>query len=163
MLKNAMVFLLSMLLLNACQTHLPIVSESISDSHSCNESIESVELTDIDYLLYANRMVDLLVHDKSIQAATADSRMTLFITPVKNNTNEAIEVTPINMAIKNRIIRSGKFIVLDKPEMSQTQLNSSFNDLQQSDNCAGSPKSFSLTLINSLTRAIIWSENKRFK
>ena len=167
MLKKVIVLLLSMFLLNACQTHLPVVSDSVSDgtseSHSCDENIERVELTDIDYLLYANRMVDSLVQDKGIQRVTADKRMTLFIIPVKNNTNEAIEVRPINMAIKNRIMRSGRFIVLDKPEMSHTQLHSSFNNLSQSGNCAGSPKSFSLSLMNSQTKAIIWSEIKRFK
>ena len=164
MLKKLILFTLMVFFLSACQTHLPMISESIS----CDENLESIASADIDYLLYANKMVDSLIRNKNVQKETAVSRMELYLYPVTNNSNKTIDMASINRAIKNRLLRSSKFVLLNdaKPvpdESAEFQLSGSFEEIeQQSNNCSGMYNQFSLKLMNTRTNTILWSEKKRF-
>ena len=160
MLKKLIFFSLPLFFLSACQTHFPVVSESIS----CAEEMEGIELADIDFILYANIMVDSLTLDKRIQRETAHSRMNLSISPVTNKTDKEIDMAVINQAINNRIIRSGQFILVNEVEPGQYQLSGSFEEITRSINtCDKKHLQFSLKLMNTQTRTIVWSDKKQFR
>ncbi|MDX2505298.1 MAG: hypothetical protein QNL62_12600 [Gammaproteobacteria bacterium] len=163
MLKKFILLTLMVLFISACQTHLPVVSESIS----CAETSQSIASADSDYLLYANMMVDSLIQDKKVQKETAVGRMELYLYPVSNNSNESIDMAAVNRAIKNRLLRSSKFIINDSnPESAESgtfQLSGSFDEIkQQTNNCSESYRQFSLKLMIIRTNSIFWSEKKRF-
>ncbi len=160
MLKKLIFFSLPLFFLSACQTHFPVVSESIS----CAEEMEGIELADIDFLLYANIMVDSLTLDKRIQRETAHSRMNLAISPVTNKTDKEIDMAVINQAIKNRIIRSGQFILVNAAESGRYQLSGSFEEVTRSTNtCDKKYLQFLLKLMNTQTGTIVWSDKKQFR
>ena len=161
---------LTLLFLNACQTHFPILSEKdgaehrVSEKAACQENIESIELADIDYLLYANKMIDSMTRSQAVQKETANSRMRLYLSPVRHS-REDVDMTFINTSIKNRILRSGLFVVVDGVESADFQLSGVFKAIQQagdSSSCNKNHEEFSLQLKNNRTGAILWSEKKQF-
>ena len=158
MLKKLTAYPILLLLLSACETHFPVLMEN----QSCKEAIETVELTDIDYLLFANKMIDSMIQDKNIQRETANNRMKLSLLPIKNNTNETIEMSVINLAIKNRLVRSGQFII-NESASEPLQLSGAFEKVEQSPStCAQKYTRFALQLKNTRSNRILWSEDTKF-
>lgn len=162
MLKKLSVYSILCLFLSACQTYFPVAEEISEKKPSCGDGVESIELTDIDYLLFANKMIDSMIQAKNIQQQTARKRMTLSIKPVQNNTDEAIEMKTINLAIKNRVLRSSRFIITESAT-EQFQLSGSFEKIERSSTgCTDAYTQFSLQLMNMQTNRILWSEDKKF-
>lgn len=158
MIKKWFVYSGLCLLLTACQTNFPVAKEQ----QSCKDTVEAIELTDIDYLLFANRMIDSMIQHKNIQQEIAGNRMTLSILPVENNTSEAINMNAVNQAIKNRVLRSGQFII-NESVSSPFQLSGSFaNNPRSSTACAETYTQFSLQLMNTQNKRILWSEDTKF-
>lgn len=161
---------LTLLFLNACQTHFPILSENdgsdhrVSEKAACQENIEAGELADIDYLLYANKMIDSMTRSKQVQKETANSRMRVYISPVSHSGGD-VDMSFINTSIKNRILRSGLFIVVDDMAAGDFQLSGAFKEIQQAGDslsCNKNYEEFSLQLKNRRTSAILWSDKKQF-
>lgn len=147
------------MLLSSCQTHLPV----ISDSQPCEETIETIELTDIDYLLYANQMIDSMINSRRVQQERLEKRMKVFFVPVINKTDDTIELTPVNIAVFNRLLRSGQFILNEEIQNSQFQLSGSFDESSAaSGQCAKPHRRFKLQLKSLKNGEIIWSEEKKF-
>lgn len=159
MIKKVIFFSSIILSLNGCQTHLPVVTESIS----CDENVERIKLHDTDYLLYANTMIDSLAQDEKVQEKTENSRMQLYLDAVVNKTNEIIKMTSINAAIKNRIIRSGQFILVNQEDSARYHLSGLIENVQDTRNCSVEYQQFSLKLMDMRSNSIIWSEEKRIK
>lgn len=174
-------FYLQMLcLLTACQTHFPIVSDDITSPHqtsepiACQENIERIELADIDYLLYANKMIDSMTQSNNVQQKTVNSRMRVYLSPVTHSSDD-VDMMFLNTSIKNRILRSGLFIVVEDMESGDFQLSGAFKVIEQQSNSYSYSYScnqkyqkyqkyeeFSLQLRDSRTDIILWSEKKRF-
>ncbi|MCU7820050.1 MAG: penicillin-binding protein activator LpoB, partial [gamma proteobacterium symbiont of Lucinoma myriamae] len=114
MLNKLILLVLMLVFVNACQTHLPIAAQMEGMENSdCPKNIEQIELADIDYLLYANRMVDDMIQDHNVQEALGSNRLKIAIQPISHENNIAqINMDAINLAIKNRILRSGQFIIV---------------------------------------------------
>jgi len=158
MIKKCFLYPVLGLLLSACQTNFPVATEQ----QLCNDTVEAIELTDIDYLLFANRMIDSMIHHKNIQQEIIGNRMTLSILPVENNTSEAINMIAINKAIKNRVLRSGQFII-NESASGPFQLSGTFANKQRSSSaCAETYTQFSLQLMNTQNKRILWSEDTKF-
>jgi len=159
-------FLLIIVFLHACQTHLPVVSEmEETDSKPCLKNIEQLELADIDYLLYANRMVDEMIQDKQVQQKLSINRLRLLVQPVHYASNNAkVDMDTINTAIKNRLRRSGHFVIVSDEQLANAQLLSAFETKTvQTDHCVENYEQFSMQLKNSRTGQLIWSDKKLFK
>lgn len=158
---------MTVFLLNACQTHLPIVSDvQMTDSEkvACQQNIEHLELADIDYLLYANKMIDSMIKSKGVQTKTENSRMRLSFSPVAHS-DDAMDMTFLNTSIKNRVIRSGLFILVDDMKTGDFHLSGAFKEIDQSDSCNKKFQKFeefSLRLKDNRTDKILWSDKKRF-
>ena len=166
MLNKLILFLLMILFLNACQTHFPIVSQmEDSDNISCPKNIDQIELADIDYLLYANRMIDAMIRDHKVQKELTTNRMKLSIQPISHQNNTAkVDMATVNTAIKNRILRSGQFIIVKDEQSSDVQLSGVFENKKiHPNNCVENYEQFSMQLKNSQSGRIIWSEKKQFK
>lgn len=160
MLKKLTIYPVFLVFLSACQTHFPIVTEP--EPQACNEPIASIELSDIDYLLFANQMIDTMIQDRNIQQRISNKRMTLKLLPIENRTNEMIDLSKINLTLKNRLLRSGHFIINDSTS-EPLQLSGAFENINTSSNaCAESYGRFSLQLQNSQTGQILWSGNRKF-
>lgn len=159
MFKQLILSIFILLFINACQTHLSVIDEN----RDCGSEIENIELTDIDYLLYANKMVDSMIQNRRIQELLSAKRMNLMLLPVSNNTSEAIELLPINTAIYNRLLRSGHFIFHQTLESSQYQLTGEFNEIKKdTDSCDKAYKRFSMQLKSLPDAQVLWSEEKKF-
>ena len=168
--KKLIAALLSSLLLNACQTHLPIVSEHIAEDDvltmkPCESNIEKMELADIDYLLYANRMVDSMIQDKTVQQKLSRKRLKIAIEAISRRDNaDRANMTNVNSTVKNRLLRSGQFIIVNNKQTSNVQLSGSFETIQNTNNhCIESYEQFSLQLKDSHSKQLIWSDKKQFK
>lgn len=157
MLKPIVLYTMLGLLLIACQSQLPVAS----DQQACPDPIESVELTNIDYLLFANRMVDKMIQDSNVQREIANKRMNLTLIPVANNSNDAIDLASVNLTIKNRLLRSGQFILNGK-NTGTYQLSGAFDKKTQASTGCESYSQFSLQLLNRETNRILWSDNTKF-
>ncbi len=153
-------------LLNACQTHLPIVSDpQMTDSEkvACQQNIEQIELADIDYLLYANKMIDSMIKSKEVLAHTANNRMRVFISPVTHS-DAVMDLAFLNTSINNRMIRSGLFILVDDMGLGDFRLSGAFEEVDQPDSsCAKKYEEFSLQLKENRNDRVLWSDKKRFK
>jgi len=166
-LKKLIAALLSSLLLNACQTNLPIVSEHIAEDDvstmkPCESNIEQMELADIDYLLYANRMVDNMIQDKTVQQKLSSKRLKISIEGISQKDN--MDLTNVNSTVKNRLLRSGQFIIVNNKQTSDVQLSGSFETIQKTrNNCIENYEQFSLQLTDSYSKQLIWSDKKQFK
>lgn len=161
---------LILLFLSACQTRFPILSgnevseQDASEKAACHEDIERLELADIDYLLYASKMIDSMTQSRNIQNETANSRIRVFLSPVAHS-NSDVDMTNLNTSIKNRILRSGQFIVVNNMESGDFHLSGAFEEIkQQSDasSCNEKYEVFSLQLKDSRTNKIFWSDKKIF-
>ena len=168
-LKKLVFSSLILLFLNACQTHFPILSENdvpdrrVSEKTACQENIESSELADIDYLLYANKMIDSMTRSEQVQKETANSRMRVYLSPVSHSRDD-VDMSVINTSIKNRILRSGLFVVVDDMGAGEFQLSGAFKEIQQTDDssfCNKNYEEFSLQLKNRRSNAILWSDKKQ--
>lgn len=159
---------LTLLLLNGCQTLFPIMGENgdveRTISHEvCPDNIEHIELADIDYLLYANKMIDSMVKSDFVQKETAKSRIRLFISPLIQ-TNNAIDIKTLNTSIKNRTRRSGLFIIVNDRSAADYYLSGAFAEIaQQTSVCVKVYDEFLLQLKNNRTDAVLWSDKKQFK
>ena len=167
--KKLFTVLLSSLLLNACQTHLPIVSEHIGsaddDNKPCVNNTKYTKSANIDYLLYANRMVDTMIEDDAIQQRVSSKRLKVLIQEIKHTDNNAqIDMVSINSAVKNRLLRSGHFIVVNNRQSADVQLSGIFEKTKrQLTDCVESVDQFSLQLTDSHSKQLIWSDKKQFK
>jgi len=161
MLKRIIINLWPVLFLTACQTHFPIVSDDIN-AQPCSNQTETIELADIDYLLYANRMVDNMI--KSHLASNKHpGRIKLFIEPLASSIDTGINLQTLNLSIKNRIIRSGQFIIEQNKKRAKVQISGSItivNDTEKS--CQQDYEQFSLQLTRLDDNKIIWFETKYF-
>jgi len=164
-LKKLIFSSLTLFFLNACQTHFPIVSENkLSEAAACQENIERIELADIDYLLYANQMIDSMMHSNNVQKETVNSRMRIYLSPVSRNSDD-VDMNILNTSIKNRILRSGLFIVTEDMKSADFQLSGAFKEIKQAADtysCIGKYEEFSMQLRSSRTDTILWSEKKQF-
>ncbi len=148
--------------ITACQTHLPIVGVDDVDT-PCPENIESIELADIDYLLYANKMIDSMVENNNVKQETINSRMRLSISPITQSHSD-INMSTLNTAIKNRVLRSGLFIIVSDRSVTNFNLSGEFKEVvQQSSSCSQSYDEFSLQLKNIKNGSTLWSELKQFR
>ncbi|MCW8931486.1 MAG: penicillin-binding protein activator LpoB [Gammaproteobacteria bacterium] len=164
--KKLIFYSLTLLFLSACQTHLPIISESNhSKEANCQENIEQMELADIDYLLYANKMIDSMIQSQPVQAETAKNRMRLSLSPVTHSRTD-VDMTFLNTSIKNRILRSGLFILVNDVNSGDFQLSGVFKELHHSnDSCPDKKQKieeFILQLNEFKKDTIVWSEKKQF-
>jgi len=178
--KKYIISLLSVLL-SACQTHLPLLSqEDNPEKNVCVSDMEQIQLADIDYLLYANRMADELIQDDQVQKQLSLNRLKIAIAPIKYIDNAAmsdlaeddltqvrltqVDLTTVNRAIKNRLIRSGLFIVVDNQQESDVSLSGYFiNKERVINHCIEQYEQFSMQLENTQSQHIIWSQQKEFK
>lgn len=166
MLNKLILLILMLLFLNACQTYLPIATQmEDTENSACPKNIEQIELADIDYLLYANRMVDDMIQDHNVQAALSSNRLKIAIQPISHENNIAqINMDAINLAIKNRILRSGQFIIVNDKQSANVYLSGVFNKKAvQSTHCMENFEQFSMQLKNNQTGQLIWSDKKQFK
>ena len=97
------------LFLTACQTHFPIVSES-DQTEKKNYCKENKPLTQINFLFYANTMIDSLTQAKAIQEKTNAGRIRLYINPINNESGKSIDMGSIdeeilNLSFKEKFIR----------------------------------------------------------
>ena len=144
---------------SACQTHLPIVSEDMS----CEYDIEEIELTDIDYLLYANKMIDAMIKNTRVKKELKNKRMNLEVLPVVNVTSEKIDLKSVYLAIYNRLLRSGYFILHSNSSVADYQLSAVFDSVSQSfEPCGQQYKRLSLQIEKLQNSEILWSEEKKF-
>jgi len=166
-LKKLFTILLSSFLLNACQTHLPIVSEHIgsADNKACVNNTQYTKSANIDYLLYANRMVDTMIKDDAIEQRVSSKRLKVLILEIKHIDNSVqIDMVSINNAVKNRLLRSGLFIVVNNIEAADVQLSGIFEKTKrQLTDCIQSVDQLSLQLTDSHSKQLIWSDKKQFK
>ena len=159
MFRKRVLFTLSAVFLTACQAHFPLSN----DQKHCENDIEAAEARDIDYLLYANRMVDAMVESSSVREILSRQRIKLMVLPIINNSSENIELLPVNNTVYNRLLRSGRFIMQHDIQYSNYQFSGSFDEItNSSDSCAGVFKTFSLYLKSIDNEQIIWSEEKKF-
>ena len=152
MLKKIIFSLGILILLNACQTHLPIVSDSeqIENSSSCKEN---KQLTIINYLYYANMMIDSLTQSQAVQDKTQVSRIKLFVNSIHNKTVKSIDMSLIDKGILNRINRSGMFILVNSKAAADYSLSGVIK-------CRVDQEQLSIELVQPQTNALFWSENK---
>ena len=155
-----------MIMLNACQTHFPIVSESVvNETMPCDNTIEPKKTAYIDYLLYANRMVDRMITDKKVQEKLNNKRLKLVIASVKNNSEIGqADINSVNSAVINRLKRSGQFIIVNNLQNSDVQFSGAFAIVEKKQNsCIAIYEQFSLHLTDSQTKQVIWSDKKLLK
>ena len=159
MLRKRVLFSLFAVFLTACQSYLPLSNEQ----KYCENNIEATELRDIDYLLYANRMVDAMVESSRVREILSRHRMKLMVLPIINNTSEDIELLSVNKTVYNRLLRSGHFIMHQDIQTSDYQFSGAFDEMTNgTESCAGVYKTFSLYLKSIDNEQIIWSEKKFF-
>lgn len=152
MLKKIVFSLGILVLLNACQTHFPIVSdlEETENSSSCREN---KQLAQINYLYYANIMIDSLTQSQAVKDKTQVSRIKLFINSIHNSTGKSIEMGLIDKEILNRINRSGMFILVNNKAAADYSLNGVIK-------CRMDQEQLSIELVQPQTNALFWSEKK---
>jgi PBP1b-binding outer membrane lipoprotein LpoB len=136
-------------------------NKSTEEKIICPDNIERLELADIDYLLYANKMIDSMIQNKAVQTKTTNSRMRLSLSPIAHSRND-VDLNSLNTAIKNRILRSGLFVVVDGTGSANYQLSGIFKAIHQSNTCNVDYEEFSLQLKDIRTDKILWSDKKRF-
>ncbi|MCK5696858.1 MAG: hypothetical protein KAI02_01775 [Gammaproteobacteria bacterium] len=168
--KKYIISLLSVLL-TACQTHLPLLSQDDNpENQVCINHTEQTGLADVDYLLYANRMVDDLIQNDQVQKRLTFNRLKIAITHIDYKEDRAmsdvmnVDLTSVNQAIKNRLIRSGQFIMVDNQDNSDVSLSGYFtNSIKENNHCIEYYEQFFMQLKDNHSQYIIWSEQKEFK
>ncbi len=168
--KNLIFLLLTVFILSACQTHLPIslgtdsegTPKNVPEKLNCQENIERIELEDIDYLLFANTMIDQMIQNRDVQIVTSKNRMRIYIAPVTHS-NDEVDLTFLNTSIKNKIQRSGSFIIISTAGEAPFQLTGSFEEINQAHLCNETYEEFHLQLEDVASNKILWSDKKRFR
>ncbi len=166
---NYLLLLITVSLLSACQTTLPIFeqeqqqSKSVIEDSGCNKQKNNARNVQYDYLVYANKMIDSMVKNHNVQTKLKQQRMTIYLQPVVNNTSDNIDISAINYAIKNRVIRSGQFILADRPDAAQYRISGTINAINTLSECDSGQRKFSLRLTDIKQPAILWSEYKNLK
>lgn len=162
--------LLSSLFLTACQTHLPIISEHITspddvNNQPCVSNTDEIKSANIDYLLYVNRMVDSMIEDNTVQQRVSSKRLKIMIQTINNTDNATqIDMLSVNSAVKNRLLRSGQFIVVNHSQAADVQLSGVFEKKQkQAVHCIKNVEQFFLQLKDSHSKQLIWSDIKQFE
>ncbi len=154
--------ILILLFLTACQTHFPITGNIDELEKTCPENLDSIELADIDYLLYANKMVDSMVQSNNVKQETINNRMRISLSPITYDRSD-IDMNTLNAAIKNRMLRSGLFIIVSDVDASDFHLSGGFKEVRlQLNSCDQTYGVFSLQLKNNRSGSILWSESKHF-
>jgi PBP1b-binding outer membrane lipoprotein LpoB len=164
MLKYITFFIFLLFFLSACQTQKIQLDTQIKSIDDCPKHIEKIDLADIDYLLYANRMIDSMILDEQVKAGYLLSRVTLYIHPIQTDNKIYMDISTLNQAIYNRIVRSGKFIIVNNIEQSNYQLLANIASLNANmkQNCSNFYETLSLELKNTDTHTILWSDRKVF-
>ncbi|WP_198266548.1 hypothetical protein [sulfur-oxidizing endosymbiont of Gigantopelta aegis] len=163
-----------MLLLTACQTQFPILSEESNAERAivkandkqqspCQDQSMRQNISTADYLLAVNKMIDAMLHSRAVNKASAERRIRVYLSPIPSvDTADSNKSELLNQAIKNRIQRSGKFVLQSALEQSEYQLSGGFNG-----SCSmyqgRQQDQLSLKLINNLTQNIIWSKTQRLQ
>jgi PBP1b-binding outer membrane lipoprotein LpoB len=152
--KYKIIFIISiLLLLTGCLSN-PIVPDQF-----CDTSIP-VELSDIDYLLYANKMVDALTVSNRVTKLAERSRLNVYVEKLVNYTSKKINSTQIEIAIKNRLKYSAKINLQEDPGKAEFILIGSFNKKYK--DCNERVINFSLILKSIGSKNIIWSQDKSY-
>lgn len=130
-----------------------------SEKSACPKNIEQIELADIDYLL------DDMIQEHNVQTALSSNRLKIAIQAISHENNIAqINMDAINQVIKNRILGSGQFIILNDKQSANVYLSGAFNNKAvQSTHCMENFEQFSMQLKNKQTVQLIWSDKKQFK
>ncbi len=162
MLKYIIFFIFPLFFLSACQTQKIQLDKQIKPTDNCPKQIEQIDLADIDYLLYANRMIDSMILDKQVKMNYLLSRVTLYIQPIEIDNKIDMDINALNQTIYNRIVRSGKFIIVNSIEQSNYQLLANITLLNIKQNCSNLYETLSLKLKNTDTNNILWSDQKVF-
>jgi len=149
-------------ILSACQTHLPIVSEPATENKNCQGNVEQIELEDIDYLLFANTMIDQMIQSQEVQVNTSKNRMRIFIAPVTHSRDE-VDLTFLNTSIRNKIKRSGLFIIINNASKAPFKLSGLFEEIKQDHSCNEIYEEFHLQLEDVGNSKILWSDKKLFR
>ncbi len=160
-LRKSILYLAIVLLISSCQTHLPLVAEQDDASADCVTEAAGP----IDYLLYANRMVDRMIADQQVQTALLNKRLRLFPVPLVDKLNTAqADIIAVNQTLKNRAQRSGQFIIVSNKSASDVQLSAVFEKItRQINQCSESYRQFAMQLRDSRTGKVIWSAKKHLK
>lgn len=135
------------------------LSNPVVPDHSCEKST-ATELRDIDYLLFANSLVDELTLSKAVLQLSEKKRLNVYVDRLTNNTPEAINLQQIELAIKNRLKRSAKFNLQEDPAKSAYILSGAFNE-KYSD-CNDRINQFSMMFSSKSSKQLLWSQHKTY-
>lgn len=167
-----LIFLI-LILLSACQTHFPIISEDIESTKIqdadkviiCEEKNTLVDSAIVkaevkaDYLLYANKMIDAMAQSDVVKKNTLNARIRLSLSPIALDNNFRLNMGKLNQAIKNRILRSGLFILVD--HAADFSLSGEIAAIKKrQENCYRNNAQFTLTLKESRSDKIRWSQTR---
>ena len=155
-----------LLILSACQTTLPVFeqsSEMDTQDSVCPDIQKIVKNVQYDYLVYANKMIDSMTRNRNVQERLKQKRLKIYLQPVVNKTTDNIDISAINYAIKNRVIRSGQFIITDNRASADYQLGGTITVNTNVGNCDTGLRKFSLSLTGITQSTILWSEYKNMK
>ena len=148
------------LLLTACQTHFPLVSES-DQTVNTNYCKENKPLTQINYLFYANTMIDSLTQTEAIQEKTNAGRIRLYVNPINNESGKSIDMGSIDEEILNRINRSAMFVLVKNSNAADYSLSGMINTITKRTNqCLLEQEQFIIELRQPHTNTLFWSETK---
>lgn len=165
--KGSYLLLLAILfILSACQTTLPVfeqTAETDTKNSVCEDRQKTVNNTQYDYLVYANKMIDSMTKNRNVQEQLKRQRLKIYQQPVVNKTTDNIDISAINYAIKNRVIRSGQFIITNNRNNADYQLGGTITVNTNSANCDTGQRKFSLSLTGISKSVILWSEYKTLK
>ncbi len=166
---NTIKYVLSVLLvvfLSACQTPLPVFEQTEQPAAAAEQNTECLSQQQAtnniqyDYLLYANKMVDSMVKSHNVQEKLKQNRLKVYLQSIVNNTADNIDVSAIDYAIKNRVIRSGKFIPSDTKDNADYLISGSINKIDGANNCDTGQRMFNLSLTGIKQAIVLWSEYK---
>ncbi len=153
-----------LLTLTACQTTLPVFEESNGQITDCSEIQQTITQGPVDYLFYANKMVDSMVNNSNVKSILKNHRIKIYLQTIENKSVDNIDIIAINKAVKNRILRSGQFIVMPDQQNADYRLAGSIYPLQHSaDKCDNGNRKFTMSLTSRQQSSILWSEYKTFK
>jgi PBP1b-binding outer membrane lipoprotein LpoB len=155
--KSYLLPIVLLIMMTSCQTHLPIVSEQ---SEACDNK-ELAVFQDVDYLFYANKLADELITSQFLKKNNS-SRLSLSISPLVNKTSKALDIQLISQTIKNRILRSGKFLLEQDLQKAHYQLIAIIEDGEYSIDCKLFPQ-FKLQLIEIKNQIVVWQKIKVLK
>lgn len=136
------------------------LSNPVVPDHSCDKNI-AIELSDIDYLLFANHLVDELTASNAVTKLAAKSRLNVYVDKLENNTSEAINIEHVELTIQNRLKRSAKINLKENPGKADYLLTGGF--IENTVDCNEQINKFTLILKSTSIKKIIWSQSKTYK